>query len=133
MEDIPALTHAVELMAAGSWAVEGALRCLDADHPDEAYRMLVGARETLHEGLSGLRSVLEESVRAAYERPTRLARALEALEQLRDLAPAGSDEVTGAVEALEHLRDLTPTPPAADIEEALASLERLRRTGAPPT
>ncbi|HVM40495.1 MAG TPA: hypothetical protein VM618_06920 [Acidimicrobiia bacterium] len=85
--DVATLTQAIELMAAGSWAVDTALRRLDDGDVDQARLVLDQAGATMRDGLAGLRTVLEEAVREAYERPTRLARALESLEQLRELAP----------------------------------------------
>lgn len=97
-EDVGTLTQAIELVAAGSWAIESALRCLDAGDVARAAQVLHDARDTVREGLVGLRGVLAESVRDSLERPERLAR---------------------AVASLEELRELTASAPRSDREEAL--------------
>lgn len=86
-QDAATLTDAIELVAAGSWAVDSALRCLENGDTERARAILGRAQGTVREGLSGLREVLERLMRDAYERPERLARALASLEELRGLAP----------------------------------------------
>ena len=84
-QDVNHLTDAIELVAAGSWAVESALRCLATDDLDRAQAILEEARVTMRQGLAGLRSVLEGAVRAELEKPERLARAIASLQELQDL------------------------------------------------
>ena len=84
-QDVNMLTAAIELVAAGSWAVESALRCLEAGDVERATDILRDARGTVRDGLNGLQGVLDESVRESLERPERLARAIYSLEQLREL------------------------------------------------
>lgn len=86
--NVSTYTEAVELVAAGSWAVDSALRCLEAGDVERAQDVLAQAQSTVREGLTGLSEVLENLVRDSYDRPARLARALESLQELRDLQPA---------------------------------------------
>lgn len=85
--NVSTYTEAVELVSAGSWAIASALRCLEAGDVERAQGVLAQAQSTVREGLSGLSEVLETLVRDSYERPERLARALESLQELRDLQP----------------------------------------------
>lgn len=83
--DVNTLTDAIELVAAGSWAVESALRCLATNDEARAQRVLEDARDTMRQGLEGLRGVLDGAVRAEFEQPERLARAVASLKELQDL------------------------------------------------
>lgn len=93
MSDVQSLTQAVELVAAGSWAIETAARCLAKDDAERAARVLEDARATIRDGLDGLRGVLDATVRAEFDRPERLARAIASLQELHDfqLEPAARD------------------------------------------
>ena len=84
-QDVNTLTQAIELVAAGSWAVESALRCMATGDPGRARHVLEDARDAMRDGLEGLREVLESAVRAEFERPERLARALASLHELQEL------------------------------------------------
>lgn len=84
-QDVSTLTRAIELVAAGSWAVESALRCMATGDPGRARRVLEDARGAMRQGLEGLHEVLDAAVRAEFERPERLARALASLQELHDL------------------------------------------------
>ena len=85
MSDVRTLTQAIELVAAGSWAVERASRCLEAGDVDKATRVLSEARATVQDGLNSLRAVLEATVQADFDRPERLVRAIASLQELQDL------------------------------------------------
>jgi len=84
-QDVTTLTQAIELVAAGSWAVESALRCLATDDSARAHRVLLEARDAMRQGLDGLREILDSTVRAELEQPERLARALASLKELQGL------------------------------------------------
>lgn len=84
-QDVTTLTQAIELVAAGSWAVESALRCLKTGDEARAQRVLSDARDAMRQGLVGLRDILDAAVRAEFEKPERLARALASLKELQDL------------------------------------------------
>lgn len=86
-QEVATLTQAIELVAAGSWAIESAIRCLQTGDQPRAREVLEGARDTLQDGLAGLSEVLDATVQASLERPERLARALASLEELRHLSP----------------------------------------------
>ncbi len=87
--NVSTYTQAIELVSAGSWAIDSALRCLEDGDVDRARSVLERAQSTVRDGLTGLSEVLETLVRDSYDRPERLARALESLQELRDLQPAG--------------------------------------------
>lgn len=89
-QDVSTLTEAIELVAAGSWAIDSALRCID-DDPERARTVLAGAQDSVRQGLDGLRNVLESTVREAYERPEQLARAVASLQELAELSPSPED------------------------------------------
>lgn len=91
-QDVTTLTQAIELVAAGSWAVDTALRCLADDDCERAREVLLSAQSTMREGLIGLSDVLDASVREHLERPERLARALDSLHELRELSPVAADQ-----------------------------------------
>lgn len=84
-QDVDTFTQAIELVAAGSWAVESALRCIATGDPGRARRILEDARDAMREGLHGLSDVLHVAVRAEFEKPERLARALASLQELQEL------------------------------------------------
>lgn len=84
MSDVHSLTQAIELVAAGSWAIETASRCLANGDTERATRVLEDARATIRDGLDGLRDVLDAAVRAEFDRPERLARAIASLQELHD-------------------------------------------------
>ena len=84
-QDVTTLTQAIELVAAGSWAVESALRCLKTGDETRAQQVLLEARHAMRQGLDGLREILESAMRAEFEKPERLARALASLKELQDL------------------------------------------------
>lgn len=90
-QDVSTLTEAIELVAAGSWAIDSALRCIDDDDAERARTVLVGAQDSIRDGLEGLRTVLESTVREAYERPEQLARAVASLQELAELSPSPED------------------------------------------
>lgn len=83
--DVDTLTQAIELLAAGSWAVESALRCIATGDPARARHVLEEARTAMRSGLDGLRDVLAAAVQEEFDRPTRLARALASLQELQEL------------------------------------------------
>jgi hypothetical protein len=87
MSEVKPLTQAIELVAAGSWAVDTALRRLEEGDVELARKVLTQGQATMRDGLAGLGALLETSVREAYDRPSALARALESLDELRDMAP----------------------------------------------
>lgn len=83
--DVTTLTQAIELVAAGSWAIDSAVRCLEAGDAERARQVLVNAQATVRDGLAGLREVLHAAMQDVHERPERLMRALASLEELRGL------------------------------------------------
>ena len=85
-QDVKTLTQAIELVAAGSWAVDAARKCLETGDPERARAVLDRASESMRQGLEALRDVLDETVRESYDRPAKLALALESLQELRSLA-----------------------------------------------
>lgn len=93
-QDVDHLTKAIELVAAGSWAVESALRCLAAGDHDRAMQVLEDSRNAMRQGLEGLRGVLEGIVQAEFDQPERLARAVASLQELREfqLEPVSNAE-----------------------------------------
>lgn len=85
MSEVETLTRAIELVAAGSWAVETAARCLASGDAERAAEVLSEARATVQQGLDGLGGVLEQTMQATFDRPERLVRAIASLRELHDL------------------------------------------------